>query len=146
MEASRFSSYKESAAYTMSCDDDVHYSVCHWWGNTTPRCTSKADGKRYLLLHVSAEPPSSGAQEKTTSVGRTEPLHSSWQCKESHFCCCRGPLALLALVESGTFTVLIQYESMLLLSLRQSERTTVRDPVQHKRWTYPCYKAVNTEQ
>ena len=36
-------------------------------------------------------------------------------------------------------------ESMRLRSLRQSERTTARDPVQHKRWTYPCYRAVNTE-
>ena len=32
-------------------------------------------------------------------------------------------------------------ESMRLRSLRQSERTTARDPVQHKRWTYPCYMA-----
>ena len=40
---------------------------------------------------------------------------------------------------------LTRYESMRLRSLRQSERTTVRDPVQHKRWTYPCYRAVNTE-
>ena len=29
--------------------------------------------------------------------------------------------------------------------LRQSERTTATSPVQHKRWTYPCYRAVNTE-
>ena len=30
-------------------------------------------------------------------------------------------------------------ESMWSRSLRQSERTTARDLVQHKRWTYPCY-------
>ena len=36
-------------------------------------------------------------------------------------------------------------KSMWLRSLRQSERTTVRDPVQHKRWTYPCYRTVNME-
>ena len=36
-------------------------------------------------------------------------------------------------------------ESMRLRSLRQSEITTVRDPVQYKRWTQPCYRAVNTE-
>ena len=35
--------------------------------------------------------------------------------------------------------------SMRLRSLHQSERTTARDPVQYKRWTYPCYKAVNRE-
>ena len=28
---------------------------------------------------------------------------------------------------------------------RRSEGTTARDPVQHKRWTYTCYSAVNTE-
>ena len=36
-------------------------------------------------------------------------------------------------------------ESMRLRSLRQSERTTARDPVQHKRWIYPWYRAVNIE-
>ena len=30
-------------------------------------------------------------------------------------------------------------------SLLQSKRTTTRDPVQHTRWTYPCYRVVNTE-
>ena len=36
-------------------------------------------------------------------------------------------------------------ESMRLQSLRQSERITMRDLVQYKKWTYPCYRAVNTE-
>ena len=36
-------------------------------------------------------------------------------------------------------------EPMRLGSLRPSERTIARDPVQHKRWTYPCYRAVNTK-
>ena len=36
-------------------------------------------------------------------------------------------------------------ESMRLPSLRQSERTTASDPVQHKRRIYPCYRAVDTE-
>ena len=36
-------------------------------------------------------------------------------------------------------------ESKRLQSLHQSERTFARGPVQHKRWTYPCYRAVNTE-
>ena len=39
----------------------------------------------------------------------------------------------------------ISPESVPLRSLRQSERTTTRDPVHHKRWTYPCFRAVNTE-
>ena len=55
------------------------------------------------------------------------------------------PLAPLAMGNSGTSTVLIRYESMRLRSLHQSERSTTRDPVQHKRWTYPCYRAVNLE-
>ena len=29
--------------------------------------------------------------------------------------------------------------------LHQNERTTTRDPAQYTRWTYPCYRAVNTE-
>ena len=36
-------------------------------------------------------------------------------------------------------------ESMQLWSLRQNKRITARDPVQHKRWTYLCYRAVNME-
>ena len=42
-------------------------------------------------------------------------------------------------------TILIRYESMRLRSFRQSEKTTSSDPVQHKRWTYTCYRAVNTK-
>ena len=41
MEASRFSSSKESAPYTMCSEGDVQCCVWHWWGNSTPRCTSK---------------------------------------------------------------------------------------------------------
>ena len=74
-----------------------------------------------------------------------EPHHYSWQGMESYLCCCHGSLALLSMGDSGTSTILTQYESMQLWSLHQSERTTARDPVQHKRWTYPCHKAVNTE-
>ena len=55
-----FSSYKESVPYTMCCQSDVHCGVWQWWGNTARRYT-KADGKRCLLLHVPAAPPSSSA-------------------------------------------------------------------------------------
>ena len=48
-------------------------SLLRWWENTAPRCTSKANGKRCLLLHVPAAPLSSSAQEKTTILGGTEP-------------------------------------------------------------------------
>ena len=36
-------------------------------------------------------------------------------------------------------------KSMRLRSLRQTERTTARDSVHHKRWTYPFYRAVHME-
>ena len=85
MEASRFSSFKDCAPYTMCCQGDVHCGVCHWWD------ISKADGIRSILLHFPAAPPSPSAQEKTTLDG-TEHNHSSWQCKVSHRCCCHGPL------------------------------------------------------
>ena len=52
MEASRFSSSKESVPYTMYCEGDVHCGIWHWWGNTAPHCTSKADGNAtyYCML------------------------------------------------------------------------------------------------
>ena len=59
MEAFRFSSYKESAPYTMCCEGDVHCGIRHWCDNTAPCCTSKTDCKRCLLLHVPAAPTSS---------------------------------------------------------------------------------------
>ena len=67
-------------------------------------------------------------QGQREALGGTEAHHSLWQCKESHRCCCHGPLAPLR-----------------FWTLRQNERTIVRYPVQHKRWTYPCYRAVYTE-
>ena len=55
-------------------------------------------------------------------------------------------LAPLAMGDPGTSTILIWYVlSIPLRFLHQSERITVRDTVQHKRWTYPCYRAVNKE-
>ena len=44
-----------------------------------------------------------------TTLGGTEPHHSSWQCKESHRCCCHRPLASLEMGDSGTSTVLTRY-------------------------------------
>ena len=109
MELSRFSSSKESVPYTMCCEGDVHCGVWHWRGNTAPCCTSNADGKCCLLLHVPAAPPSSSAQEKMMTIGSTELHHSSWQCKESH-CCCHGPLVPLVMGDSGTSTLLTWYD------------------------------------
>ena len=97
---------------------------------------SKADGKRCLLLHIHAAPPLSRAQEKMmtasffmTMQGVTPLLH----------------IAPLTMGDSVTSTILTRYESMRLRSLCQSERTTARDAVQHKKWTYPCYRVVNME-
>ena len=60
------------------------------------------------------------------SLDGTEPYYSS-QCKESHRCCCHGPLAPLTMGDCGTSTVLTRkYESMQLRSLLQTERTSVR--------------------
>ena len=88
MEASRFSSSRGSAHYTLCCEGDADCGV----SNTASRSTSKVDGKRYLLLYVPAAPPSSRAQEKTTILCGTE-LHFPWQFKESHRCWFHGPLA-----------------------------------------------------
>ena len=62
MEASWFSSSKESVPNTMCNEGDVHWGIWHLFGNTAPCCTSKADSKRCLLLCVPATPPSSSAQ------------------------------------------------------------------------------------
>ena len=72
----------------------------------------------------------------------TDFRHSSWQCKESYRCYCHGPLAPLAMRDSGASTVLTRYEFTRLRSLRQSEGTITRGPVQHKRWTCPCILVV----
>ena len=96
------------------------------------------------FFHFGEEIVKAWTQKKTTTLGGTEPHHSSWQCKESH-CCCHEPLAPLAMGDSGTSTVLTRYESMRLRSHRQNEGTTARNPVKHKRWTYPCYMTINTE-
>ena len=74
-----------------------------------------------------------------------EPHLSSWQCKESYRCLSHGPLEQLAIGDSGTPTVLAQYEFLRLRFLRQSERTTTRDPIQHNILFYPCYRMVNKE-
>ena len=51
-----------------------------------------SERKRRLLLHLPEAPPSSSTQEKTTTLVGIELHHSSWQCKESHRCCCKDLL------------------------------------------------------
>ena len=56
MEASRFSSSKESAPYIMCCECDVHCGVWHWWDNTAhtvpPRQTVNAAYYCKFLYHL----------------------------------------------------------------------------------------------
>ena len=101
-------------------------------------------GPSQWFSHFGEETVMEWAWVKMTTLGDTEPRHSSWQCKESHRCF-PGLRALLTMRDSGTSTVLTRHESMRLRSLRQSERTTERNPVQHKRCTFQCYRAVNTD-
>ncbi|KAJ4432887.1 hypothetical protein ANN_21526 [Periplaneta americana] len=49
--------------------------------------------------------------------------------KESHCCCCQGPLAPLAMGNSGTSTILTQYESMRLRPF-----TKVKEPLRGTRY------------
>ena len=110
----------------MCCEGDVNCGIWHWWDNTAPHCTSKADGIPCLLLHVPAAPNSSTAQEKTTTLRGTVTHHSSWQCNESHRCCCHWPLAPLAIGDSRRSAVLTRYESMRLRFPRQSKKKRLR--------------------
>ena len=123
--------------YTISTS--IFVDVPYW---LPPYSTDKfiscvVPGPLQWFFHFGKEIVIAWTQEKTT-IGGTEPHHSSWQCKESHHCC-HGPLAPLAMGDSGTPTLLTRYGS-----LRQSERTTARDQVQHRRCSCPCYRAVNT--
>ena len=67
--------------------------------------------KAFLWL-FSSELAFDGLKKMTLCV--TEPHHPSWQCNESHPCCCHGLLATLEIGDPGTFTVLTRYEYMLL--------------------------------
>ena len=128
------------ASYTIS--ESIFVNVPYWPPyNTYKFISCVVPGPSQWFLHFGEEIVTAWTQEKTTTLDGIEPHHSSWQCKESHRCCCHGPLAPLAMGDSGTSTVLTRYESMQLRSLPQSERTTARDPVQHKKWTYLCYRA-----
>ena len=106
------------ASYTISTSTFV--DVPHW----TPYSMDKfiscvVPGSSLWFFHFGEEIVIVWTQQKTTTLGGTEPYHSSWQCKESHRCC-HGPLAPLEMGDSGTSTVLSRYESMWLRSLCQS--------------------------
>ena len=80
----------------------------------------------------------------TLAHGLRRKCDTWWYRISSFFITVQG-VTPLARGDSGTFAVLTRYEFMQLQSLRQSERTTARDSVQHTRWTYPCYRVVSTE-
>ena len=116
----------------MCCEDDVHCGVWYWWGIIASRCTAKADGKRCLLMHVPAAPPSSSAQEKTTSLRDTEPHHSIGNARShTHL------LTVTDLLPRWQWEILehLPYSpdvSMRLRSLRESERNTARYNTRNK--------------
>ena len=76
------------------------------------------------FFHFGEEIVIAWTQEKITTLGGTEPHHSSWQCKESHRCL-HWLLVLLVMGDFGTSTVLARYESMRTQSLRQREWTCI---------------------
>jgi hypothetical protein len=50
--------------------------------------------------------------------------------------------SLLAIGDTGTSTILTRYVSVRVSCLRQNERTTAWDTLQHKREDYSCCKVV----
>ena len=63
------------------------------------------------------------------TLGATEHHQYFTQSKESHSCCCHGPLAPVVMGDSGTSTLLTRHESMRLRSL-----TKVREPLRGTRY------------
>ena len=59
---------------------------------------------------------------------------------------CHGPFAPLVMRDTETATVFTRYESMLLRSLRKSERTIARDPVQDKRYSGQSIRNINKDE
>ena len=93
-------------------------------------------GSSQWFFHFGEEIVIAWTQEKTMTLVGTKFQQSR---------CCHGAVAPLAMRDSGTSTIFTRYESMWLRFPCQSERTTARDPVNHKKWTSPCYRAFNAE-
>ena len=103
------------ASYTTSAS--IFINVPFWPPYSMDKFISCAiPGPAQWFFHFREEFIIAWTQEKMTTLGGTEPHHSSWQCKES-YCCCHRSLAPLAMGDSGTSTVLTRYESMWLRSL-----------------------------
>ena len=79
------------ASYTISAS--IFVDVPYWPPYSTDKFIScVVPGPSQWLFHFSEEIVIVRIQEKTTILGGTETYHSSWQCKESHPCCCHGSL------------------------------------------------------
>ena len=128
----------------MCCEGDVHCGIWHIDGvilhhAVPPRQMVNAIYDcMFLHLHQAF-------RRKRWHLVLQNPIILHDNAGSHHHCCCHRSLVLLAMGDSGTSTVLTQYEFMWLRSLRRSERTTTRDPVQHNRWTYLCHRAVNMD-
>ena len=71
----------------MCCEGNVHCGVWHWWGNTAPRSTSKADGTGML--------PAT-ARSCSTFVQRSEENDDTWWYRtQSFFMTMQGVTPLL---------------------------------------------------
>ena len=115
------------ASYTISAP--IFVDVPYWQPCSTDTFFSYViPGPSQWFFHFGEKIVIAWTQEKTTTLGGTVPHHSSWQCKESHSCCCHEPLVPLAMRDFGTSTVLTGYESVRLRSLRRSESTTAEGP------------------
>ena len=140
MGSSWFSSSKESASYTMYCEGDLHCGVCYWWGNAAPLCTSKPAYYCTFLQHHLR--PTLRWKRRHLVVQNPIILHDS---ARNHTAAVVTDLLRRWKWEILEHPPYSSDESMRLRSLRQSERITTKGPVQHKRWTYPCYRAANTK-
>ena len=100
----------------------------------------------FYALKISLDPGRMWTREPRIQWRVWQPLNHRGRRKESHRCYLLNWnikfIASLAMGDSGTSTVLTRYVSMRLRSLPQNERIIARDPVQHKRLTYPT---VSTE-
>ena len=124
MEASLFSSSKESSPYTMCCEGDVH-----WW----------------VILHH-AVPPKADVKRSATFVQLSGENDDIWWYRTPTFSMTmQGVTPLLPRTScaagNGRFWNIHRTHPIwvhAITNLRPSERTTARNPVQHKRWAYPC--------
>ena len=102
------------ASYTISAT--IFVDIPYWPPYSTDKFISCViPGPAQWFFHFGEEIVIAWTQEKTTTLGGTEPQHSSWQRKECRRCCHRS-LASLALRNSGTSTVLTRWVHAITIS------------------------------